>query len=70
MGVAARHAMTDYTANAADLRALRGEMLLAAEGCELPASVALLLRKAAAGLGAVDQCCEPWVLAAVDAVEG
>lgn len=56
--------MTDLQA----LETLRGSMLLAADGAELPATVETLLRQAAAALGAVDACCLPWALAAAEKV--
>lgn len=61
--------LNDYTARHDEMTALRGELLLAADGCELPRSVERLLRQAAAALGAVDQCCEGAALAAAEAVE-
>jgi len=59
-------AMNDYAAYHADITALRGELLLAAEGCDLPREVKRLLRQAAAALGAVDLCCEGAALAAAE----
>ena len=61
--------MNDYIARHDELTELRGELLLCAAGCELSRDVELLLRRAAAALGAVDQCCEGAVLAAAEAVE-
>lgn len=59
-------AMNDYAAHHADIIALQGELMLAAEGCDLPRDVERLLRQAAAALGAIDMCCEGAALAAAE----
>ena len=58
--------MNDYTARHEELTALQGELMLAAEGCDLPRDVERLLRQAAAALGAIDMCCEGAALAAAE----
>lgn len=50
------------------LETLRGSLMLAADGADLPHSVETLLRQSAAALGAVDACCLPWVLTAAEKV--
>jgi hypothetical protein len=58
--------VNDYTARHEELTALQGELMLAAEGCDLPRDVERLLRQAAAALGAIDMCCEGAALAAAE----